>query len=57
MVMRLRYAGAKISRNRVSSKVLYAETFSVGRGVVDISVNTDTSKEIIKIGNEILKNF
>ena len=38
MVMRLRYAGAKIARSRISSKVIYAETFSVGRGVVDISV-------------------
>ena len=57
MAMRLRYAGAKISRSRVSSKILYAETFAVGRGVVDISVTTDTSKEIINIGNEILRNF
>ena len=57
MVMRLRYAGAKIARSRVSSKIIYAETFSVGRGVVDISVVSDTSKEIIKVGNEILRNF
>ena len=41
MVMRLRYAGAKIARSRISSKVIYAETYSVGRGVVDISVKTD----------------
>ena len=57
MIMRLRYAGAKIARSRISSKVIYAETFSVGRGIVDISVTSDTSKEIIKIGNEILRNF
>ena len=57
MVMRLRYAGAKIARSRVSSKVIYAETYSVGRGVVDISVNTDVSKEIINVGNEILRNL
>ena len=57
MIMRLRYAGAKIARSRITSKVIYAETFSVGRGVVDISVTSDTSREIIKIGNEILRNF
>ena len=57
MIMRLRYAGAKIARSRVSSKVIYAETYSVGRGVVDISVNTDVSKEIINVGNEILRNL
>ncbi len=57
MVMRLRYAGAKIARSRISSKVIYAETYSVGRGVVDISVNTDTSKEIINLGNEIIRNL
>ena len=28
MIMRLRYAGAKIARSRVTSKVIYAETFS-----------------------------
>ena len=57
MIMRLRYAGAKIARSRVSSKVIYAETYSVGRGVVDISVKTDVSKEIINVGNEILRNL
>ena len=57
VIMRLRYAGAKIARSRISSKIIYAETFSVGRGVVDISVTSDTSKEIINIGNEILRNF
>ncbi len=57
MVMRLRYAGAKIARSRISSKVIYAETYSVGRGVVDISVTTDVSKEIINVGNEILRNL
>ena len=57
MIMRLRYAGAKIARSRISSKVIYAETFSVGRGVVDISINSVSSKEIMAIGNEILRNF
>ena len=57
MILRLRYAGAKISRSRISSKVIFAETYSVGRGVVDISVNSDASKEIINLGNEILRNF
>lgn len=57
MIMRLRYAGAKIARSRISGKIIYAETFSVGRGVVDISVTSDSSKEIINIGNEILRNF
>ena len=57
MIMRLRYAGAKIARSRISGKIIYAETFSVGRGVVDISVTTDASKEIINVGNEILRNF
>ena len=57
MIMRLRYAGAKIARSRISSKVIYAETYSVGRGVVDISVTTDVSKEIINVGNEILRNL
>ena len=57
MILRLRYAGAKIARSRISSKIIYAENFMVGRGVVDISVNSDTSKEIIKLGNEILRNF
>jgi len=57
MVIRLRYAGAKIARSRISGKIIYAETFSVGRGVVDISVISDVSKEIINLGNEILRNF
>jgi chromosome partitioning protein len=57
MIMRLRYAGAKIARSRISGKIIYAETFAVGRGVVDISVTSDASKEIINIGNEILRNF
>ena len=57
MVMRLRYAGAKIARSRISGKIIYAETFSVGRGVVDISITSDAAKEIINIGNEILRNF
>tara|TARA_Y100000590_G_scaffold358435_1_gene413786 strand:+ start:215 stop:847 length:633 start_codon:yes stop_codon:yes gene_type:complete len=57
MVLRLRYAGAKIARSRISSKVIFAETFSVGRGVIDISVNSDAANEIIKAGNEILRNL
>ena len=56
-VLRLRYAGAKIARSRVSSKVIFAETFSVGRGVIDISVTSNAAKEIINLGNEILRNF
>ena len=57
MVIRLRYAGAKIARSRITDKIIYAETFTVGRGVVDISVTSDSAKEIINIGNEILRNF
>ena len=57
MILRLRYAGAKIARSRVSGKIIYAETFSVGRGVVDISITSDASKEIINVGNEIVRNF
>tara|TARA_B110000438_G_C15723995_1_gene611142 strand:- start:607 stop:1239 length:633 start_codon:yes stop_codon:yes gene_type:complete len=57
MIMRLRYAGAKIARSRISGKIIYAETFMVGRGVVDISVTSEASKEIINIGSEILRNF
>ena len=57
MILRLRYAGAKIARSRISSKTIYAETFVAGRGVVDISVNSDASREIINLGNEILRNL
>ena len=57
MTIRLRYAGAKIARSRISSKTIYAETFSAGRGVVDISVNSEASREIINLGNEILRNL
>ena len=57
MILRLRYAGAKIARSRISSKTIYAETFFAGRGVVDISVNSDSSREIINLGNEILRNL
>ena len=57
MIIRLRYAGSKIARSRISSKTIYAETFSVGRGVVDISVKSDVSREIINLGNEILRNL
>tara|TARA_Y100001970_G_scaffold283642_1_gene399359 strand:+ start:603 stop:1235 length:633 start_codon:yes stop_codon:yes gene_type:complete len=57
MILRLRYAGAKIARSRISSKVIFAETFSVGRGVVDINVTSDAAKEVINAGNEIIRNL
>ena len=57
MIIRLKYAGAKIARSRKSGKIIYAETFTVGRGVVDISITSDASREIINIGSEILRNF
>ena len=53
MILRLRYAGAKIARSRISSKVIFAETFSVGRGVIDINITSDAAKEIINTGNEL----
>ena len=56
MVLRLRYAGAKISRSRISSKIIYAETFNAGRGVIDLSIKSVTSREIINLGNEIIRN-
>jgi len=57
MILRLRYAGAKITRSRISSKVIFAETYAVGRGVIDINITSDASREIINIGNEIIRNF
>ena len=57
MILRLRYSGAKIARSRISSKVVFAETLEVGRGVIDINVTSDASKEIINVGNEILRNL
>ena len=57
MILRLRYSGAKIARSRISSKVLFAESFAIGRGVVDINVTSDAAKEIINVGNEILRNL
>ena len=57
MVLRLRYAGAKVARSRISSKVIFAETFALGRGVIDINVTSDVSREIINVGNEILRNL
>ncbi len=57
MILRLKYAGAKIARSRISSKVIFAETFSVGRGVVDINVTSDAAREIINAGNEILRSL
>ena len=57
MILRLRYSGAKIARSRISSKVIFAESFAVGRGVIDINVTSDVAKEIINVGNEILRNL
>ena len=57
MLIRLRYAGAKISRSKITSRVIFAETFLVGRGVVDISISSDSAKEIINLGNEIIRNL
>lgn len=57
MILRLRYSGAKIARSRVSSKVIFAETFAIGRGVIDINITSDAAKEIINVGNEILRNL
>ena len=57
MILRLRYSGAKIARSRISSKVIFAETFAVGRGVVDINITSDAAKEIINVGNEIIRNL
>ena len=57
MILRLRYSGAKIARSRISSKVIFAESFAVGRGVVDINITSDAAKEIINVGNEILRNL
>ena len=38
MILRLRYSGAKIARSRISSKVIFAESYAVGRGVIDLSL-------------------
>ncbi len=57
MILRLRYSGAKIARSRISSKVIFAESFAVGRGVIDINVTSDAAKEIINVGNEIIRNL
>ena len=57
MVLRLRYSGAKIARSRISSKVIFAESFAVGRGVIDINITSDAAKEIINVGNEIIRNL
>ena len=57
MILHLRYSGAKIARSRISSKVIFAESFAVGRGVIDINVTSDAAKEIINVGNEILRNL
>tara|TARA_B100001013_G_C24574413_1_gene427955 strand:- start:446 stop:1081 length:636 start_codon:yes stop_codon:yes gene_type:complete len=57
MILRLRYSGAKIARSKISSKVIFAQTFNVGRGVIDISVKTPASSEIVKLGNEIIRKL
>ena len=57
MILRLRYSGASIARSKISSRVIFAETFTVGRGVTDISVTTQPSKEVIKLGNEIVRKL
>jgi len=57
MRIRLRYSGANIARNKVSSRVIFAETFNVGRGVIDLSVEKSVSKEILNLGNEILRKL
>ena len=57
MILRLRYSGAKIARSRISSKVIFAESFAVGRGVIDINETSDAAKEIVNVGNEILRNL
>ncbi|MBI29072.1 MAG: hypothetical protein CFH21_00683 [Alphaproteobacteria bacterium MarineAlpha5_Bin11] len=57
MTLRLRYAGAKIARSKITAKVILAETYSVGRGVVDIGINSPSSREIINLGNEILRKI
>ena len=57
MRIRLRYSGANIARNKVSSRVIFAETFNVGRGVIDLSVEKSVSKEILNLGNEIIRKL
>ena len=57
MILRLRYSGASIARSKISSRVIFAETFTVGRGATDISVTTQPSKEVIKLGNEIVRKL
>tara|TARA_B100001123_G_C15090169_1_gene939290 strand:- start:44 stop:679 length:636 start_codon:yes stop_codon:yes gene_type:complete len=57
MILRLRYSGASIARSKISSRVIFAETFTVGRGVADISVTTQPSKEILKLGSEIIRKL
>ena len=57
MILRLRYSGTKIARSKISSRIIFAETFNVGRGVIDISITSQSSKEIINLGNEILRKI
>ena len=57
MILRLRYSGASIARSKICSRVIFAETFTVGRGVTDISITSQPAKEILKLGNEILRKL
>lgn len=57
MILRLRYSGGKIARSKISAKIIYAETFVVGRGVIDIGVTSAASKEIINLGNEVIRKL
>lgn len=57
MILRLRYSGASIARSKICSRIIFAETFTVGRGVADISVTSQPFKEISKLGNEIVRKL
>ena len=57
MILRLRYSGASIARSKICSRIIFAETFIVGRGVADISVTSQPFKEISKLGNEIVRKL
>ena len=57
MILRLRYSGGKIARSKISAKIIYAETFVVGRGIIDIGVTSAASKEIINLGNEVIRKL
>ena len=57
MILRLRYSGANIARSRISARIAYAETFGKGRGIIDFSISSAIAKEIIKLGNEIIRKI